>query len=190
MWNFLFQTIHCNEFCTWKSPTITTFYTDNPYFFTTFSKFVPLLFPYFSVDGHLKACSECTAQTIIWALAAYRRNKYNKTCVERPLSKRPQIGFQDQLTLNEGQKYCRMLPLEYSAILLTFIKLPFVIKIFVLSIFEWPFYLGFTVLAQIKVWLLEVIALCLWNFTIFVGVRSLKSSDFDHIFIKFGHNVK
>ena len=28
----------------------------------------------------------------------------------------------------------------------TFIKLPFVIKIFVLSIFEWPFYTGFTVL--------------------------------------------
>ena len=35
---------------------------------------------------------------------------------------------------------------EHSAILLTFIKLPFVIKIFVLSIFEWPFYTGFTVL--------------------------------------------
>ena len=32
-----------------------------------------------------------------------------------------------------------MLPLEHSAILLTFIKLPFVIKIFVLSIFERPF---------------------------------------------------
>ena len=29
--------------------------------------------------------------------------------------------------------------------LLTFIKLPFVIKIFVLSIFDWPFYTGFTV---------------------------------------------
>ena len=28
---------------------------------------------------------------------------------------------------------------EHSAILLTFIKLPFVIKISVLSIFEWPF---------------------------------------------------
>ena len=27
----------------------------------------------------------------------------------------------------------------------TFIKLPFVIKIFILSIFEWPFYTGFTV---------------------------------------------
>ena len=32
------------------------------------------------------------------------------------------------------------------AILSTFIKLPFVIKIFDLSIFEWPFYTGFTVL--------------------------------------------
>ena len=34
----------------------------------------------------------------------------------------------------------------HSAILLTFIKLPLVIKIFVLSIFEWPFYTGFTVI--------------------------------------------
>ena len=30
------------------------FYTDNSYFFTTFSKFLSLLFPFFSVDGHLK----------------------------------------------------------------------------------------------------------------------------------------
>ena len=71
---------------------------------------------------------------------------YSKICVKQPLSKRPKIGFQDQLLLNAGQKYCRMfLPLEHSAILLTFIKLPSVIKIFVLSIFEWPFYTGFTV---------------------------------------------
>ena len=34
---------------------------------------------------------------------------------------------------------------ERSAMLSTCIKLPFVIKIFVLSIFEWPFYTGFTV---------------------------------------------
>ena len=34
---------------------------------------------------------------------------------------------------------------EHSAIRLTFIKLPFVIKIFVLSNFEWLFYTGFTV---------------------------------------------
>ena len=37
-----------------------------------------------------------------------------------------------------------MLQGEHSAILLTFIKLPFVIKIFDLSFFEWPFYTGFT----------------------------------------------
>ena len=41
-----------------------------------------------------------------------------------------------------------MLQGEHSAILLTFIKLPFVIKIRVLSISEWPFYTGFTVLCE------------------------------------------
>ena len=51
----------------------------------------------------------------------------------------------DQVSLNAGQKHCRMLQEEHSAILSTFIKLPFVIKIFVLSIFEWPFYTGLTV---------------------------------------------
>ena len=38
-----------------------------------------------------------------------------------------------------------MLQGEHSAILSTFIKLPFVIKVFVLSIFEWPLKTGFTV---------------------------------------------
>ena len=33
----------------------------------------------------------------------------------------------------------------HSAILSTFIKLPFVIKILVVSIFDWQFYTGFTV---------------------------------------------
>ena len=32
-----------------------------------------------------------------------------KTCVKCSLSKRLNIGFQDQLSLNAGQKYCRML---------------------------------------------------------------------------------
>ena len=34
---------------------------------------------------------------------------------------------------------------EHSAILSTFIKVPFVFKTFVLSIFEWPLKTGFTV---------------------------------------------
>ena len=68
---------------------------------------------------------------------------YSKTCVKQPVSKRPKNGFQDQLSLNAGQKYCRMLQEKHSAIFSTFIKLSFVIKIFVLSIFEWRFYTGF-----------------------------------------------
>ena len=46
--------------------------------------------------------------------------------------------------LNAGQKYCRMLHGEHSAILSTFIKLPFVINIFVY--FEWPLKTGITAL--------------------------------------------
>ena len=51
----------------------------------------------------------------------------SKTYLKRPLKK------EDQLYLNADQKHCRMLQREHSSILLTFIKLPFVIKIFVLS---------------------------------------------------------
>ena len=72
-------------------------------------------------------------------------------CIVKPVlgghsKRRPKIGFQDRLSLNAGQKYCRMLQEEHSAILSTFIKLPFFIKISVLSVFEWPLKTGFTVL--------------------------------------------
>ena len=65
-----------------------------------------------------------------------RKTIYSKTGLKRPLSKRPKIGIQKRLSLNAGQKYCRMFQGEHSAILLTLIKLPFVFKTFVLSIFE------------------------------------------------------
>ena len=64
---------------------------------------------------------------------------YHKVCytvkpvLSRHSKRRPTIGFQDRLSRNAGQKYCRMLQGEHSAMLSTFIKLPFVIKIFVLS---------------------------------------------------------
>ena len=74
-------------------------------------------------------------------------NKFE--CTTKPVlsdhSKKTKNGLQDHLSINAGSKYCRMLQGEHSAILSTFIKLPFVIKIFVLSIFEWPFYTGLTV---------------------------------------------
>ena len=69
------------------------------------------------------------------------------TAVKWPLSKRPLIGFQDQFSHNAGLKF-----LKNSALLLTFIKLQFVIKIFVLSIFECPFYTGLTVCLKCDSW--------------------------------------
>ena len=63
--------------------------------------------------------------------------------------RRQKIGFQVQLSHNAGQKYCRMLQGEHSAILPTVIKLPSVIKIFVLSIFEWSLKAGFTVIMNL-----------------------------------------
>ena len=70
---------------------------------------------------------------------------YSKTCLKQPLPKRPKMGFQYQLLLTAGQKYCRMLQREHSAILSPCIKLPHGFKTFVLSIFEWPLKTGFTV---------------------------------------------
>ena len=35
--------------------------------------------------------------------------KYGKTCLKKPLKKKTKVGFQDRFSLNEGQKYCRML---------------------------------------------------------------------------------
>ena len=59
--------------------------------------------------------------------------------------------FPDELLLNAGQKYCRMLQREHSAMLLTFIKLPRGFKTFVFfPIFIWQFYTGFTVYRQVS----------------------------------------
>ena len=37
------------------------------------------------------------------------KHKYSKICLKRPLKKKTEIDFQDQLSLDAGQKYCRML---------------------------------------------------------------------------------
>ena len=71
---------------------------------------------------------------------------YNKICLKWALKKKTKkIGFQDQLSLNTGQIIAECSLLEHSAILSTFIKLPFVLKTFVLSFFKWPLKTGFTV---------------------------------------------
>ena len=68
-----------------------------------------------------------------------------KSVLSGHLKRTPKIGFQYQLSLNAGPKYCRMLQGEHSAKLSTFIKLLFSIKTLVLSIFKWPLKTGFTV---------------------------------------------
>ena len=52
---------------------------------------------------------------------------YSKTG-ERSLKNRQNKDLNDKWKLNEGQKYCRMLPLEHSAILLPCIKRLLVLK--------------------------------------------------------------
>ena len=65
---------------------------------------------------------------------------YSKTWLKWPLSKWPKVGFQGQLSLNAGQKYCILQYLRPSFD----IKLLFVIKIFVLFIYGWPLKTGIT----------------------------------------------
>ena len=55
-----------------------------------------------------------------------------------------------------------MLQRESSAICLTFIKLTFDIKIFDLSVFEWPFYTGFTVLQLCSCSCVGICVLCVF----------------------------
>ena len=88
-------------------------------------------------------------------------SNYSKTCGKRPLSKDRKFIFKTNYRLMQVKSIAEC-SLEHSAILLTFIKLPFVIKIFILSIFEWPFYTGFTVLDQDRAKLFEDI---LFTFT-------------------------
>ena len=83
-----------------------------------------------------------------WIISEHAES-YSKTCLRQPLKKKTKIGFRDRLLLYTGQKYCRMPQGEHSAILSTFTKLPFVNKIFVLSIFEWPLKTSFTVKSNI-----------------------------------------
>ena len=87
----------------------------------------------------------CFLKTILDYCYKFDNSIYSKTCLKRPLKKKTKSWFSDRVLLNEGQKYCRMLQWEHFAILLTFIKQPFVIKIFVLPILEWPLKTGFTV---------------------------------------------
>ena len=78
---------------------------------------------YIFQDGHLMAT----------AMSHFPLIRYSKACVKWPFYKRLKIGLQDLLSLNAGQNNCRM---HFAITFLSFIRLPIVIKIFVLPIFE------------------------------------------------------
>ena len=60
------------------------------------------------IGGKTLSLTHCMVGNFSCRLQSFFQN-YSKTCLKRPLWKRPKIGFQDQLSLNAGQKYCRML---------------------------------------------------------------------------------
>ena len=83
---------------------------------------------------------------------------YSNNCVKCPLSKISKIGFQDQLLLNAGQKYCRMLQggiLQYFRPSLSYHLL---LSSLFFSVCEWLLYTGFTVL---------------WHFAFFVTIAHI-----------------
>ena len=48
-----------------------------------------------------------TALTTYKLFCKQNETRYSKTCVKRPFSQRWKFGFQNQLSLKAGQKYCR-----------------------------------------------------------------------------------
>ena len=72
-----------------------------------------LLFQRYIKECYIKANRELQIWekklTVGSNLLLHMKFSYSKTCVKRPLSKIPLIDFQNQLTLNAGQKYCSIL---------------------------------------------------------------------------------
>ena len=80
--------------------------------------------PYFDTSEQQRHKSACTSAQSNDCFCYSPSGKYMccKTFVKRPLKNRQNKDLNDLWKVNEGQKYCRMLPLEHSAILLPCIK--------------------------------------------------------------------
>ena len=82
--------------------------------------------------NHVKKATK-TSELRKW-IDAYE-SIYSKTCVKLSLSKRQKIDFHDQLSLNTGEKYCRMLHSSLRSLFCLFFKDHFtqVLKLYVIS---------------------------------------------------------
>ena len=70
---------------------------------------------------------------------------YSKTCLKWPLKKKTKHWFQDQLSLNAGQKFCRMLQKSILQYFRHSLSYNMFLRPLFFSIFEWPLKTGFTV---------------------------------------------
>ena len=70
---------------------------------------------------------------------------YSITCLKQQLKMKTKNLFSRPIITQFRSKVLQNAPREHSAIISTCIKLSFVFKTFVLSIFEWPLKTGFTV---------------------------------------------
>ena len=57
----------------------------------------------------LNICFGTQKNHLIEMVLLSSHNIYSKTCLKRPLKIKTKNGFQERLSLNAGQKYCRML---------------------------------------------------------------------------------
>ena len=98
---------------------------------------------------------ECLKKSKFWRLKSAYDNKSMKNVkhIQKNLSwvatkKRPKLVFKANYRLIQVKNIAECSKGEHSAKLSTFIKLTFVIKIFVLSIIEWPLKTGFIVTSR------------------------------------------
>ena len=72
--------------------------------------------------------------------------QYSQACLKRPLKKKTKIVFQDQLLLNAGQKYCRMLQESILQYFRPALSYHLSLRPLFFSNFKWPLNTGLTVL--------------------------------------------
>ena len=81
----------------------------------------------FEIFEHLSIIIPNNASYVIKVIFFFLQQQYNRSKTDT--LKKTTSWFQDQLSLNAGQKYCRMLQGEHSAILSTFIKLQLMLSL-------------------------------------------------------------
>ena len=103
--NFIYDGIVCSK--------ILLFYTINPYFFTTFSKFLSLLFPYFFVEGYLLESLLKSQYSLAKVINTCIKTLICECGVQRLSNQLEIIGNLTIMTFTRGTGLCKILYLQY-----------------------------------------------------------------------------